>query len=167
MVILLDLVGRNEDGLDDVFIAHVADDGGVLDFVAVLFQGRSARVHRSDKGDAVAAVILADDVVDPFVDVGIGNKATGGLEVLDDEFALDQGAQDVQLGFLDALEKLLAGEALTQHLFGFRHLLIDLDVGDDLVIDYSGNTVGQQLGPGGRREQKAQSRPNNDVDGDE
>ena len=54
LVVLLDLVGRNEHRLDDVFIAFVADNGGVLDFVADFLQGHAPRVHRLDESDAVS-----------------------------------------------------------------------------------------------------------------
>ncbi len=76
--------------------------------------------------------------------------------------------QHVQLGLLHALEKFLALEVLAQELFRFRHLLVDLDVGDDLVVDHGGDAVGETAGrAGGGNEAKSHRRPHKQVDSDE
>ena len=51
----------------------------------------------------------------------------------------------LSLASLHALEKLLALQILAQQFFRFGHLLVDLDVGDDLVVDHGGDAVGEEL----------------------
>jgi hypothetical protein len=73
---------------------------------------------------------------------------------LNDELALDQRLEHIELRLFQPLVEFVAGEGLAQRLLGLPHLVVDLDVSDDLVVDHRGDAVGQELGAGGRRECK-------------
>jgi hypothetical protein len=159
LIVLLDLEGRDEHGLRDVPLAHVLDDGVVLDLVAELGHRFAALVERLDEDHAVAAVTLADFVIDALVDERVGDDAAGLLEVLDDELAVNERLKHVELRLLEPVEELLALQILAQQLFGLGDLLVDLQVGDDLVVDHRGDAVGEQLAARGSGAERERARP--------
>jgi hypothetical protein len=129
------------------------------------------RIERFHEGHAIAAVLLADRFIDAPIDEGIGNGTARFFEILNDEFARDQLIQDLQPGFLYALEKLLSLQILAQHLFVFPRVIVHFQFGDDLVIDHRVNAVGEVrvrlvLRPERRRHEQHNARPNNKLDDD-
>ena len=62
------------------------------------------------------------------------------------------------------LEKFLALQILAQHFFRFGDLLVDLHVGDHLVVDHGGDAVSEKLPVRGGHKAKCCRHPHQQVD---
>ena len=89
VVIGFHLAWTNLEGRAANLVEHVVKDDAVLDLFAVGHGRGSFCAEGSDKAVAVAAVVAADGIFDVAVDVGIRDFTGAGLELRDNQFAVD------------------------------------------------------------------------------
>ena len=135
LVIRLDLVGRDDDGLLGLVAPHRLNDHAIADLLAILRQREVFGLECLDECGAVAAVIVGNDVVDLLVDDRLRDFVTFGVEFLDNERALDEAVERVHLRLAHLLDQLLARKIAPQLLDNGLDELTNLAVGDDVGVD--------------------------------
>ena len=119
----------------DVLVAH---------FLAELFEGHALRLQGFHERDAVAK-LFADAVLHQFVHHAVRQLVTFGVEIVQNQLALDQLLQGVVEQFVEfLLEHLrLRRILLPQRADGVVRVILHFRVGDDRVVDDGLDAVGQ------------------------
>jgi len=140
-VIFHHLGRRNHRDRFHVFAPHRRDDDFVHLHLLELGERIILGLQRLDEGVAVAAEIVANDVVDSFFNEMLGQLEFFLVEGLDDQLTIDQVLERGGAGGLDLFVELLAVVLRPEQPFARLGKAAHLRVGDNVAVHDRGDSV--------------------------